>query len=169
MPKGSLELQRLKTEILEYLRSVGLPVFYCLGIPGDEGFIFWDHAQYPDWRQFIDVAKESGARMFLFSSRDLTLEELQTAREALEEVAAESSEREDAVAFLDSLHQHVGHGAWVRVAWQQDGRRFAYERVAPWYENLLDLLDELSDHLPDLDDEEDNDEPGSRGGYYPLN
>ena len=172
MAKNVSEIDRLKDEVLDYLRTTGSPIFHAIGLPGEEGFIFWDAAQYPDWRQFIDVARESGARTFLFSSRALDAGELDGARETLDEVEMADAARREAVEFISTLRPQVGHIAWVRIAWQQDGRRFAYERVAPWYERFLDLLDEVSDYLPELSadhDEEDDDEPGGKGGYYSLN
>ncbi len=168
MPTKDFDLDRLRGEILDYVRSVGLPIFHCQGIPGEEGFLYWDAAAYPDFRQFSDVAREAGARMFLFSSLEFSSDEMDGARETLADVEMADNDREDANDFLDSLRPNVGHVAWVRIAWQQDGRRFAYERVAPWYEKLLDLMDEIGDSLPELSDDEDEG-PSGRGGFYSLN
>ena len=164
-------MDRLKTEILESLTETGLPIYYALGMPGEEGFVYWDNIQFPDWKHFIDVAKKSGANMFLFSSHQLIAEEIQAARDMIEDVEMKGLDRDGAFEMLDSMRAHLGHEAWVRVAWQQDLRRFAFEVVAPWYSQFLDLLDELNDYLPDLGDEEDEDDngPAGRGGFYSLN
>ena len=165
-------MDRLKTEILDSLNSSGLPLFYALGMPGEEGFVYWDNIQFPDWKQFIDVARQSGATMFLFSSHQLIAEELQAARDMIEEVEMKGLDREGAFEMLDAMRTHLGHEAWLRVAWHQDSRRFAFEVVATWYSQFLDLLDELNDYLPGLgDDDDDDDEPesGGRGGFYSLN
>lgn len=170
MPKNDLELDSLKNEVLEYLRAAGLPIFYGFGIPGEESYTYWDAGQYPDWRQFVDVAKESGARLLLFSSRMFDADELRMARETLEEVEMADNDRDDANEFLDGIRSKVGHVAWIRVAWQQENRRYAYERVAPWYEKFIDLIEEINDYLPELTDMEDDDEgPQGRGGFYSLN
>ena len=169
MPAKDQDLDRLKGEVLDYLRAAGLPIYYSFGMPGEEGFAYWDTEQYPDWRQFTDVAREAGARMFLFSSRQLADEELIGARETLAEVEMADNDREDAGDFLDTLRPNVGRVAWLRIAWQQDGRRFAYERIAAWYEKFLDLVDEIGESLPELSEEEEDDAPGGRGGFYSLN
>jgi hypothetical protein len=169
MAQKDQDLDRLKGEVLDYLRAAGLPIYYAFGVPGEEGFAYWDTEQYPDWRQFTDVAREAGSRMFLFSSRQLAAEELLGARETLGEVEMADNDREDASDFLDTLRPNVGRVAWLRIAWQQDGRRFAFERVTPWYEKFLDLLDEIGESLPELSEEEEDDGPGGRGGFYSLN
>jgi hypothetical protein len=171
MPNNPPAMDRLKTEILDALHASGLPLFYALGMPGEEGFVYWDNIQFPDWKQFIDVARQSGATMFLFSSHQLLAEELQAARDMIEDVEMKGLDRDGAFEMLDAMRVSLGHEAWIRLAWQQENRRFAFEVVAPWYSQFLDLLDELNDYLPDLDDEEDKDEPepGGRGGFYSLN
>jgi hypothetical protein len=169
MPARDQDLDRLKGEVLDYLRAAGLPIYYCFGMPGEEGFAYWDTEQHPDWRQFTDVAREAGARMFLFSSREFADEELMSARETLGEVEMADNDREDAGDFLNTLRPNVGKIAWLRISWQQDGRRFAFERVAPWYDKFLDLMDEIGGALPELSEEEEDDAPGGRGGFYSLN
>ncbi len=169
MPPKDQDLDRLKGEVLDYLRAAGLPIYYSFGGPGEEGFAYWDTEQYPDWRQFTDVAREAGARMFLFSSRQLAAEELTGAKETLAEVEMADNDREDAGDFLDTLRPNIGRVAWLRIAWQQDGRRFAFERVAPWYEKFLDLVDEIGESLPELSEGKEDDAPGGRGGFYSLN
>ena len=94
MPAKDQDLDRLKGEVLDYLRAAGLPIYYCFGMPGEDGFAYWDTEQHPDWRQFTDVAREAGARMFLFSSRELADEELTGARETLGEAAGILMERD---------------------------------------------------------------------------
>ena len=173
MANSGAAMDRLKTEILDSLLATGLPIFYALGMPGEEGFIYWDNIRYPDWKHFIQVARESGAGMFLFSSHQLIAEELQAARDTIEDVEMKGLDRDGAFEMIESMRANLGHEAWLRVAWQQDNRRFAFEVVAPWYSQFLDLLDELNDYLPELgdeaNDEDDKDEPGGRGGFYSLN
>ena len=170
-----VELDRLKSEALDYLRTNGAPIFFAAGIPGEDGFYFWDAEQYPDWRQFVDVGRESGARLFQFSSEALDRDEIDGANETLELTEMPAEERRDAQAFLVMIEPNIGHTAWLRIAWQHEGRRYAYERVAPWYERFLDLLDQLGDYMPDIDGIDEGEgggdpgEPNDRGGFYSLN
>ena len=164
------DLGKLKDELLDYLRTTGCAIFYSVGMPHDEGYIYWDVENYPDWRQFVDVGRESGARMFLLTSSTFAEEELLSALEMLEDSELEDAERDDPREFLESVRPNIGHGSWVRIAWQQDGRRFAFERVALWYERFLDLLTELSG-IPESGAglEDDDDESGDGRGFYSLN
>lgn len=168
--KQAPALDRLKNEILDHLREIGLPIFYAMGGPGDEGFVYWDNLHYPDWKQFIQVARDAGASMFLFSSHQLSAGELESAHETIEDVEMKGLDRDGAFEMIDGMRAHLGDEAWVRLAWQQDQRRFAYEVVAPWYGQFLSLVSDLNDYLPDMndEDEDDDDEPG-RGGFYSLN
>ena len=168
MLKSDVDLDRLKTEILEYLGTGSVPIFYCFGVPGEEGHVYWDSQQRPDWRQFIDVARDAGAKLFLFTCHELEADELDGARDTLADVEMEDGDREDASEFLNKLRSHVGHVAWLRIAWQQDSRRYALEHVAPWYEKFLDLAEEMGEYLPEMSEDEDDDESG-RGGFYSLN
>src|SRR5437870_4558739 len=111
MAKEVVDLDRLKQEVVEYLGGSGLPIFYCFGVPAEEGYVYWDTEHHSDWRQFADVARESGARLFLFVCRELDAGELAQARETLSEVEMVDGDREDATAFLDTLRPHIGHVA----------------------------------------------------------
>src|ERR1017187_4475510 len=100
MPNNAPAMDRLKTEILDSLHETGLPIFYALGMPGEEGFVYWDNIQFPDWKQFTQVARQSGATMFLFSSHQLIAEELQAARETVEDVEMKGLDRDGAFAMI---------------------------------------------------------------------
>jgi hypothetical protein len=62
MPKTDIDLSRLRSEMLDYIRQAGLPVFHTWSPLGDEGVILWDNDVFPDWRQFIDVTEVRGIR-----------------------------------------------------------------------------------------------------------
>jgi len=163
MPPTDLDLDRMRNEMLGYLRQAGLPVFYGLGGPDEENFTFWDTRGYPDWRQFVDVAKESGARLLVFSSSALDEADLDMALEHLEETTIDADERHQFQERISGLRRKEGQAAWVRIAYEHEGRWFAYERIAPWYDEFRDMMEEINSYLPDVEEDEDN----SPGFYSP--
>ena len=164
MPPTELDLDRMRNEMQGYLRLSGLPVFYGLGGPDEENYTYWDTRTYPDWRQFMDVAKESGARLLVFSSTVLQVEDVDMALEHLEEAAMEREERSQFLDRLNILRLHEGQAAWVRIAYEHEGRWFAYERIATWYDEYRDMMEEINSCLPDM---EEDVEPGP--GFYSPN
>lgn len=175
--RSMADLDRLKADILEHFSKSGLPLFPSLGHPNEEGYTYWDTKQYPDWRQFLEVALQSGARLLTFSTHTFLETELDQVHELCDDLEIPPPERKAGVKVMDAAADHLGETAWVRLTWHLDGRRFAYQRIAPWYENLLDMMDDFTDFLPDLDDadgyleddEDEDDEPAGRGGFYSPN
>ena len=115
MLKSDVDLNRMKAEMLEYLGTGGVPIFYCFGVPGEEGYVYWDNRQHPDWRQFIDVAREAGAKLFLFASHELETEELSGARDTLSDVGDLADVSQGSCrcparrSFARAHHCHLGH------------------------------------------------------------
>jgi len=165
MPKTEVDLTRLRAEMMDYMRHTGLPVFYGIGMPEEEEFVYWDTREFPDWRQFIDVAKESGARMLLFSSESFDEEELDQAFEKLSEGDMPSEDRLPYVRQLEALRRLVGQTSWVRVAFEHGGRWLAYELTAPWYDEFQSAMEDLDAFLP-FDLEEEDEEEDSNPGFF---
>jgi len=143
MPKNVSELDRMKGEVLDYLRIPARPSFMALDCPARMASSIGTPNSIPNgvnsstWLARRERACSNSVR------RALDEDELDGASETLEDVEMPDVARRDAAEFITSLRPQVGRIAWVRIAWQHEGRRYAYERVAPWYERFLDLLDEL--------------------------
>lgn len=167
MPQTELDLTRLRSEIMDYLRDIGLPVFYGFGLLDDDDFTYWDTRTFPDWRQFLDVAKESGARLLVFSSETFSEEDLDEAFEKLSECEMDSEDRVPYVKKFEAMRRRVGHTTWLRLSFEHGGRWLAYELIAPWQEEFDSAMEELDVYLP-FDDEE-KEEGGSSRGFFSRN
>ena len=167
MPQTEVDLDRLRSEIMDYMRHTGLPVFYGLGDPDEDEFTFWDTRAFPDWRQFVDVAKECGARLLLFSSGAFADAELEQAFEKLGECELNSEERFYYLKQFEALRKRVGQTAWVRVAFEHGGRWLAYERTAAWYEEFSSAVEDLEALLPIAEEEEEEGDTGR--GFFSRN
>ncbi len=165
MPQTELDLDRLRSEMMDYMRDTGLPIFYGLGTPEEDDYVFWDTAAFPDWRQFVDVAKESGARLLLFSSQALTDTDLEQAIEKLGECDLNREDRGFFMRQFEQLRKHVGQTAWVRIAFEHSSRWLAYERTVAWHEEFRSALDDLEAFLPVAEEEEEEEGDSGRGFF----
>jgi hypothetical protein len=141
--------------MLDYIRHVGLPVFHTYSPLEDEGVMFWDNEAFPDWRQFVDVAKESGARLIVFASQQLDESDLEQAFEKLEECEMNSEERRSYATQFELLRKYVDQTSWIRLAFEHAGQWLACEFVAPWQDEYDSAMDDLDTFLPFQVDEED--------------
>jgi len=144
--------------MMDYLRQSGLPIFYGLGLPEEDDYTYWDTRSFPDWRQFVDVARESGARLLIFSYDEFDEEELDQAIEKLDECELDPEERLPYLKRFEALRKQVGHTDWVRIAFEHGGRWLAYERTAPWYDDFQAAMEDLEVYLP-LEPEEEEEKP----------
>ncbi len=165
MPQTDLDLDRLRSDMMNYMRQTGLPVFYAAGDPDDdEDYTLWAQNAFPDWRQFVDVAKESGARMLVFSWLSLGEEDVDLALEKLGECDMERDERSFFTQQFESLRRRVGQTAWVRIAFEHGGRWMAYELSVPWHDEFRSALEDLDVYLPLAEEDEEE-----SGGLFSRN
>ncbi len=168
MPPTELDLDRLRTEMMDYMRDTGLPIFYGAGAPEEDDYTFWDTGAFPDWRQFVDVAKESGARLLLFSSQTLGDTDVEQAIERLGDCDMNGEERASYMKQFEGVRRRIGQTAWVRIAFEHGGRWLAYELTVPWHDEFRSAVDDLEAFLP-LAEEEEEEEGDSGRGFFSRN
>lgn len=164
----NLNLDSLKHEILEYLDSAGLAVFYgesggLEGIP----MILWDSERFPDYRMFLDVARKMGTRVTIFASTELESGDLDELSEQLDELELPRDERKDFESRIRQLRMYQGVTCSIELAYDIDGRLYVYQIQPDWYEDFINLEDELAANSPDEDEEFNGGD--SLGGYYSKN
>ncbi len=160
-----LNLDTLKREILEYLENGGFAVFH--GSPGGlEGLpmVIWDSERFPDYQMFLQVAKTVDTKLIVFAAREFESAELDEALEQLEECDMPREERSDLESRLRDLRIFEGVTCSLEMAFDHHSRLYVYEVRPDWYEEFLNLTDEIDAHLPGEADEDD-----SLGGYFSKN
>ena len=164
-----LNLETLKSEILQYLESSDFAVFRSLA-GGLEGLpvISWDTERCPDYRSFLDVARKSGEKLVLFASRELAEDELDEALEELAEAEFPRDERRELETRLGKAQRHIGATCSLELAFGHNSHLYVYEARPDWYEDFLDACDEISSVLP-IDDGEGAGSVGLGGGFYSNN
>ena len=168
--------QILKDDILKYLRSEGLVIFRSEANTGPtERTVWWDTQGSPDYKEFVATARAVGAKMILFFDEELEEGEILDAEEALEAAELEPEEYREYARRIGELRSYVGFTSRVGIGFASDGHFYWYDLEAAWYEDLIDVLDELNlagiglGDPEDLDEDDDEDEVPPRGKFYSNN
>jgi hypothetical protein len=164
-----IDLGTLKSEILDYLDRSDFAVFRSQA-GGLEGLsvIMWDTDAWPDYRAFLDTAKKSGAKLIVFASREITEEEIEEAREEIEGMELTREERREMEGRLSTARRHTGDTCSLELAFGHGPHQYVYEVRPDWYDDFLDLCEEIETVFPAGEDSEDAGNDGL-GGYYSNN
>ncbi len=159
------DLDTLKTEILDYLEKAGFVVFHGYSRVGDATpAIYWDTVRFPDFKPFLDSAKQAGVNLIVFHHREFTAEDIDEALEELEECGLPSEEQRSLHQRLRDMRAFEGFTCALELSFDYQGRAYIYDLRAEWYEDFLDVVDEIESSISD---EEEGDE--SMGGYFSRN
>jgi len=161
-----LNLDTLKNEILEYLGSSGFAIFH--GTPGGlEGLpmVLWDSERHPDYQMFLEVAQKAGVKLILFASREFEAAEIDDLAEQLDSCELSREEYRDYESRLRSLRACEGVTCTLELAFDYNARLHVYEVQPDWFEEFLNIEEELMARMTDDDIEEDD----SLGGYFSKN
>lgn len=158
-------LDGLKTEIEHYLEESGMGVFYgharsLESLP----VVYWDCAQHPDYKQFIEAARRAGAKLIVFHQSAFSSHQID---DALEELTACDLPREEHMDFeqrLKEIRVYDGLVCSIELSFDHENRVFAFDLRTEWYEELTDIVDEIQVLTSEPDDD---DTPIS--GYFSRN
>lgn len=159
-------LDTLKTEITNALRDSGFVVFHGLSRVTDAPEVEWDTRGYPDYRRFLEVAKELGIRLIVLHHNEFDAAVLDRAIAELEDTEIEYEEQRRYEKRLNDLKIYDGFTYTVELSFDHDGLTYFFGLHTEWFDEVNALLSEL-----DLDalgeDMDGDDEP--YGGYYSKN
>jgi hypothetical protein len=163
----ALDLETLRTEMLAYLRSSGIPVFHAAHRGLDPlNQVHWDVENQPDYRAFLSVAKQAGAKLILFFHHALSTAQIDMALEELEETDLSREEKRNYEKRLRSIRDYEGFTASIELSFSLESTFYVFELETEWYTSLTDILAEI-DALGEDEDEETDDD--SLGGYFSNN
>ena len=161
----SLNLDELKTEVLQHLEKQGFVVFHGYSRLADtDSFVAWDTERQPSYQKFLDAAKKAGVALIVYHHREFTQAHVDEAAERLEGCDFSVEEQRAMERKLRELRAYEGFTCALELSFDLGGRVYLFNLRAEWYEDYLDLLEEMDAALTD---EEDDDE--SMGGYYSRN
>ncbi|MBV9612761.1 MAG: hypothetical protein JO091_09815 [Acidobacteriaceae bacterium] len=161
----ALELESLRKEIAAYLDESGLAVFHGYPNLADAlNRVSWDTAQYPDFKQFLETARKSGAKLIVFHSQAFSLDQIDEALERLEEAEFTREEQRNFEARLRQLQAYEGFTCSLELSFSADGITYVFALNTEWYEALSEIIAEL-----DAAVEEEEGGDAALGNYFSNN
>jgi hypothetical protein len=165
------DLERLKEEIRETLQEMGMPVFY--GRSRTSKFpVFWDTARHDDFRQFLSVARNAGAKLIVFSEQQFMREQIEDTLCQLGDCELPGDEIRKYENQLRKFKNYEGFTCSLELSFDIEARAYFFETRAEWYDSFLRTASEIEAWLPDLEDldeDAEEDDGGRMGGYFSNN
>jgi hypothetical protein len=162
----TLNLDELKNEVLIYMEAEGFVVFHGYSRLADaDSFVAWDTDRLPEYRSFLGAAKKAGVKMIVYHFREFSPTHLEDAEERLEDAEFSVEERRNIDRRLRELHNYEGFTCALELSFDYEGRVYLFNLRSEWYDDYLDLVEELDAALPEGEDDDDD----SMGGYYSRN
>lgn len=161
----ALDLETLRTEILTHLRMTGMAVFHAAHRSLDPlNQVLWDVERHPDYRAFLAVAEQAGAKLMQFHHQTLSVEQIDGVLDELEDCDLTREEKRAYEKRLRQLREYEGFTCSVELSFCLDSKIYVFEQHTDWYESLTDIVAEIE---AVSDDGEEDD--GSLGGYFSNN
>lgn len=162
----SLNLDTLKSEIRTYLDDNGFVTFQGMSRRLDEmREVEWDVTRYPDYRHFLDVARQLGVKLVVFHHRDFSDETIDTALDSLEDAGMEYDDQRSVEQRLRELRVYDGFTCAIELSFEYADTLYMFDLQTEWYRELNTILEEVEMSSA----VEDEDEGNPLGGYYSQN
>ena len=163
-----IDLDTLKNEILRYLEASGFAVFRShSGELEGQPMVCWDCERFPDYRMFLETARKVDARLILFAAREFEAAEIDEEVEDLEDCDLTREDRREYERRLREYRKHEGVTCSLELGFDYNSRMYVYEVRPDWYDEFVELSDEIASNLPSPGVDEEGD--GSMGGFYSNN
>jgi len=150
------DLTSVKDDMIAFIEGHGMRRFHGFVNFEEVQCIIWDADDNPDaWKDFVELAKASGAPFLTMHSWVLERSELDDLVKRLTNAQfASDDDLEDA----RWLRAHTGKTGFLQLGWPYQGSVMLYELSSPWYEryqHLLELSEDFGGIPIDETDEED--------------
>jgi hypothetical protein len=151
------DLATLKDDMIAFIEGHGMRRFPGLVDYEEVQSVPWKSEDNPEgWKDFVEIAKASGAPFVTMDSWRLEPEEFESMIERLRHAEFSSDYLEDA----HWLRAYIGKTGFVQLGFAHQGVMMMYEAAAPWYERYQSML-EMAEDLSglSLDEPGPDDEP----------
>ncbi|MFY9905590.1 MAG: hypothetical protein WBX02_19025 [Terriglobales bacterium] len=150
------DLTGMKDDMTAFIEGLGMRRFFgyveCDEIPS----VLWDSGKNPDsWKDFVELAKSTGASFLTMHSWALEREELDGLSQRLAD--GEFSNEED-LEESRWLKTYIDKTGFVQLGWAYQGCVFVYEAGTEWYAHYQHLRELADDAGGFMIDEPDGDE-----------
>ncbi len=161
----SVNLDRTRSEMLAHLKTSGMVVFHSLPRALESALtaVPWDTDAHPDFREFVAAAEAAGVHMLTMYAREFSAELLEDALDRLTDAELERDERRLIESRLRELQAYEGFICQLELAFDHGERVYVFDQRTDWYDDLLDLMDEIDDAFNEAPDD------NPLGGYLSNN
>jgi hypothetical protein len=159
-------LDELKLEIPQQIESRGMTLFPGFSRVMDEvTMVFWNSKRNPDYREFLNAAEKTGAKVIVFYDREFPADLIEDAIERLQESDLPRDEQRSYERRLREMRVYDGFTCALELSFDLNGVVYLFELRTDWYEELNQILDEIEGSIPD----DENDDDDTMGGYFSKN
>lgn len=162
------DLDTLKTEIQSHLDTEGFVVFHGFSRLSEPlPVVYWDAYRYPEFQQFLKAPKELGVKLISFHHRELESDFIDDALADLESADMPSQQSRRLSQRLRDLRVWEGFTSVIELSFVHQGQVYVFSKRAEWYEEIMEIADEIDDYLSA--EEEEEDQTDDLGGYFSRN
>jgi hypothetical protein len=162
-----LNLDSLKTEIGSHLKDSGFVVFHGFSRNVDDApEVEWDTFHYPDYKDFVQVAKELGVKLMVLHHREFSSAIIDRAIDEIPSAGIDFKDQRQVEQRLRELAMYDGFTCMIEMSFDFAETVYLFELRTEWYNELNVILEEL-DLQSGVESEDDGEDP--LGGYYSKN
>jgi len=149
------DLTNLKDDMTAFIEGHGMRRFH--GYVNDEvTSVMWDpHGNVDGWKDFVELAKASGAAFLTMNDVVLDREDVDFMVERLRNSNYTNEEDVDEARWLRT---YIGKTGFLQLGWPYQGAMFLCEVSTEWYDRyqrLLDVAEEYGGIMIDEPDDKD--------------
>jgi hypothetical protein len=144
MSAASDDLTGLKDDMIAFIEGHGMRRFHGLVDYEEVQCVMWKSEEgHPDgWKDFVELAKSSGAVFLTMDSWTLQREDLD---EIIQRISGAEFGNDEDVEDARWLRTYVGKTGFVQLGWAYQGSIFLYEASTDWYDRYQRLMDLAED------------------------
>ena len=136
----ALDLETLRKEMQAHLEKSGTPIFYGYHRMLDSLIqVSWDTERHPDFREFLETASKSGAKLIVFNQEAFQLDQIDEALEELETRRLYPRRKTQFETRLKQLQAYEGFTCLLQLSFALEGRLYLFELRTDWYDSMRDI------------------------------
>ena len=153
------DLSGLKDDMIAFIEGHGMRRFHGYVDHDEVQSIVWKGGENPEsWKDFVELAKASGAPFLTMDSWSLRREELD---EMLERLSNAEFTNDEDIEDARWLRTYVGKTGFVQLGFAYQGVMLVCEASTEWYDHyqrLVELSEDFGGGIP-IDEPDQDDEP----------
>jgi hypothetical protein len=143
MPHATDDLASLKDDMIAFIEGHGLRRFHGFVDREEIQSVPFKGEDNPDgWKDFVELAKASGAAFVTMDSWILRRDDLE---EIIQRVRSADFTSEEDVEDARWLRTYTGKTGFVQLGFAHQGVMFVYDAATEWYERYQNLIEFTED------------------------